>query len=199
MQSQQNPSRTPIERARAWALANPERRKEIALRSYLKLRPELKPVKTPIERFESLIERVPLAGCWLWTGAVNKNGYGKVKIERKHLTAHRWSWMIHKGSIPDGLHVLHRCDVPGCVNPEHLWLGTNKDNDADKRAKGRHFVQPIHREAKLTDEQVQEIRRLHGKESIVGLAKKFGVHHSQISRIQNRKVWKHLGEEEAYA
>lgn len=179
------------DRARAWSLANPERRREIQRAHYWRNH-ERKFGLPPLERFEKLMERIPFAGCWLWTGAINKYGYGKVKENRKHLTAHRWSWTIHRGAIPEGLHVLHRCDVPGCVNPSHLWLGTNVDNDKDKREKGRHFVQPIHRETRLTDEDVLEIRRLRGKERHVDLGARFGIDPSQISRIQRGHNFKHL-------
>lgn len=183
---------TPVERARAWALANPERRKEIARRSYFKLRGPLKLVETEGERFERLTMPVPESGCLLWLGAVDKDGYGKAKVGGKDVRAHRWSWLLHKGEITGGLHVLHRCDVPTCVNPEHLFLGTNVDNVKDKIAKGRDYKLPPQRKPKLTEEQVAEIRRLRGKVRQIDLAAMFGVHHSQISRIQTGAFWRHL-------
>jgi hypothetical protein len=76
--------------------------------------------------------------CWLWLGSVNKDGYGKTKLAGKHMTTHRLSWIFHRGPIPEGLEVLHTCDNPPCVNPDHLWLGTNLDNQRDAAEKGRH-------------------------------------------------------------
>lgn len=180
------------ERARAWNLANPERRREISLRSYLKYRPALKPVLTPQERFEQSISRVPESGCWIWTAALNRGGYGKVKVDGKDNTAHRWSWVLHNGPIPNGLNVCHICDVRACVNPAHLWLGTHKDNNDDKIRKGRDYFLPPHRECKITEDQALEIKRQRGKVRIVDLAAQYGIHHSQISRIQTGKYWSHL-------
>lgn len=188
-------SQAAIDRATAWNRAHPERHRAAGRRNYLKsVGGALKPVLTPQERFDSLYTPEPSTGCWLWLGAVNRNGYGKVKVDRKNLTAHRWSWLLHRGQIPDGLHVLHHCDVPGCVNPSpsHLWLGTNAENDADKRAKGRHFVQPIHREPKVSEDAVLEMRRLRGFETVVSLGKRFGLHYSQVSRIQRGLYWAHI-------
>lgn len=190
---QRKTSQAAIDRATAWNRAHPERRNATARRSYLKaVGGTLKPVLTPQERFDALYTPEPASGCWLWTAAVNRNGYGKVQVARKHLTAHRWSWLLHRGPIPDGLHVLHRCDVPGCVNPAHLWLGTNQDNMDDMRRKGRAAVLPIHREPKVTEEAVREMRRLRGKVTVVALGKRFGIHHSQVSRIQRSKYWAHI-------
>lgn len=90
-----------------------------------------------------LVQPEPNSGCWLWTGRYGNNGYGTFGGGRKgeRTGAHRLVWEITNGPIPDGLFVLHRCDVRGCVNPEHLFLGTAKDNTQDMMAKGRaHFV-----------------------------------------------------------
>lgn len=77
-------------------------------------------------------------GCWGWKGTVyGSNGYSRMWTGEKAIGGHRFSWLLHKGAIPDGLLVLHRCDNPVCTNPEHLWLGTDLDNIADRDAKGR--------------------------------------------------------------
>src|SRR5229473_1294677 len=82
-------------------------------------------------RLERSIERVPIAGCWIWTGALN-NGYGWIGVNKTQVLAHRAYYELYKGPIPDGLLVLHRCDVRCCINPEHLYVGTYLDNGTDK-------------------------------------------------------------------
>lgn len=77
-------------------------------------------------------------GCWVWaTKSKAVSGYGLINIKNTNVRAHRFSWTIHRGPIPNGLHVLHKCDVPACVNPAHLFLGTDLDNNTDKINKGR--------------------------------------------------------------
>lgn len=77
--------------------------------------------------------------CWLWTAALNNSGYGAFAFEGSRWLAHRFSYFIHKGPIPTGMYVLHRCDSPRCVNPDHLWIGTQADNMRDCAEKGRNF------------------------------------------------------------
>lgn len=97
------------------------------------------------ERFWLKVDKREPLLCWLWLGAKSKKGYGSFILDgrrnvegaRKPIGTHRISWMFASGSIPDGLHVLHHCDTPACVNPLHLFLGTNLDNTKDKMAKGR--------------------------------------------------------------
>lgn len=76
-------------------------------------------------------------GCWSWVGAKHRHGYGQIRVNKKLLAAHRVSWLLHYGQIPDGMCVLHKCDNPECTNPEHLFIGTMKDNSRDMMAKGR--------------------------------------------------------------
>lgn len=94
--------------------------------------------KRPAEdRFWEKVDKTE--NCWLWSASVNNQGYGEIHLGERndHCYAHRFSWMINKGPIPKGLFVLHRCDNPRCVNPNHLFLGTQKDNLHDAMAKGR--------------------------------------------------------------
>lgn len=97
-------------------------------------------VRTLEQKLE-LYEPEPNTGCWLWVAGQDSHGYGRVHVPSLGLInnrAHRLFWIVHRGKIPDGLHVLHKCDTPLCVNPDHLFLGTHEDNMVDKARKGRH-------------------------------------------------------------
>ena len=87
--------------------------------------------------FEDCYEPCPVSGCWLWTQALKGDGYGHKHYEGKYQSAHRISWKLNRGPIPDGMFVLHHCDVMRCVNPDHLFLGTHEDNMRDAHEKGR--------------------------------------------------------------
>ncbi len=128
-------------------------------------------------------------GCWLWTAGTNKHGYGKYL----QTSAHRASWEIHFGAIPSNLCVLHRCDNPPCVRPEHLFLGTDADNMTDRLAKGRYDRGEDHPMALLTERCVKEIRSLYssGAHTLMSLAIQYGVAQSTIHAVVKRKVWKH--------
>jgi ribosomal protein L19E len=98
-------------------------------------------MKTPAERFIEKTIPVPFSGCWIWMGAFgNVNGYGNFYLNGKHVGAHRASWLINKGKIPDEMCVCHTCDVRACVNPNHLFIGSQKDNIHDMIKKGRQVV-----------------------------------------------------------
>ncbi len=143
---------------------------------------------------DRLLEKVRHAesGCWEWIGTRKDDGYGLMRYPRKYVGAHRISYQEFVGPIPDGLHVLHRCDNPRCINPKHLFIGTNADNVADKLAKGR---QPRHHgelnpKARLTEQDVIDIRA--SQEMGIALAAKYGVTPTQISYIRHRKSWGHV-------
>lgn len=134
------------------------------------------------------------SGCWKWSGRLTPSGYGRFRMQGKDVTASRYFYEILVGSIPEGLFVCHKCDNRACVNPDHLFLGTKKDNALDCIAKGRHRpTRGVDRPAaKLTDEKVREIRRLYRKGDGPYLASQFGVSTGVINNIVARKAWRHV-------
>jgi hypothetical protein len=127
-----------------------------------------------------------VTGCWIWTGFMNYSGYGMATVHQKAMRAHRYSWIIHKGDIPKGMCVLHKCDNRGCVNPSHLWIGSHADNMRDMCRKGRqNFQLRPEDQLSLTIQQIAEIRKTYvpRKMSQERLAKKFGVSRSTICNV----------------
>lgn len=142
---------------------------------------------------ESKIFPEPNSGCWLWEGAlVSGYGFGWDPETKTRVKVHRFVYQRAKGEIPDGLWVLHSCDTPSCVNPDHLFLGSALDNSHDMHRKGRNR-QPVgkdHTQAKLTEDDVRLIRA--STLSYAALGIQFGVHEQTIYRIRARKRWKSL-------
>jgi len=140
-----------------------------------------------------------VTGCWNWT-ASKRNGYGLIRVAGCSVSVHRLSYELHRGPILSQMVVCHRCDNRACVNPEHLFLGTQADNIADRDAKGRQpRVQGMaHGSAKLTDNDVLAIRAS-GRTSRRVLAKQYGVSEVQISNVRTGRNWRHLTEEIAGA
>lgn len=138
--------------------------------------------------------------CWLWTASVRRGGYGQMWDGEKINAAHRLSWELANGPIQDGLWVLHKCDTPRCVNPGHLFLGTDLDNKHDMANKGRRkgknggLFGANHGMAKLNESQVLEIRELAASGLVARreIGRRFGVTRQQVTLIHKRKSWRHV-------
>jgi hypothetical protein len=143
---------------------------------------------------EQLFERTvtDANGCWLWQGARIPDGYGSAWCDGRQQGVHRLAYAVVKGRIPIGLCVLHRCDVPQCVNPDHLFLGTNADNSRDRERKGRgnQVRGTDHYKAKLTETKVLAIR-MAGK-NYKQIATEYGISPSLACAVLTRKRWAHV-------
>jgi len=161
----------------------------------------------PKERIESNSIPVTETGCWLWLGGVKGHAplrqYGNITVGsrkeggRRTVSAHRFSYETYIGPIPEGMFVCHKCDVPSCVNPDHLFVGTRQDNVDDRERKGRNDTSGIikrgedHLQSKLTQVQVDHIKiNIKKRGDIARLAKEFGVSYKTISDINMGKTWK---------
>ena len=160
-----------------------------------------------LKRFWNKVQKTD--ACWLWTASIGSHGYGQLNIEGKPETAHRLSWLIHNGNIPSGLFICHTCDNRRCVNPDHLFLGTQSDNMRDALSKGKScLAQPnvmvAHPEkrhwgsknprSKLTEEQVKEMRSMYtpGQITMAQIAEKYGVTRHAVGNIVKRRLWKQV-------
>lgn len=151
------------------------------------------------DRFWRFVEKTD--GCWNWTGrSLNKKGYGQIGMGgkgAKHITAHRLSYIIHNGNIPEGMIILHSCDNPNCVNPSHLRSGTQSENILEAIAKGRKTPPKLpyhsgetHPSAKITELQAREIK-FSGR-PLKDLSKEFGLSYTTVRRIRAGIIWKGL-------
>jgi hypothetical protein len=148
--------------------------------------------------FESRVVEVLPSGCHIWTGTTNQHGYGILRANgRKHAKAHRVAWEYASGRpIPDGMVVMHKCDVPCCVNPDHLQIGTQSENLRDMFAKRRGKIPNVRGErqgsAKLDADAVRAIREMDGTVPRKQIAELFNVDVSNVGLICRRKAWAHV-------
>lgn len=154
-------------------------------------------VLDPLDRIMRSSIPEPNCGCWLWTGTIKNSvsPYGSITIgsrsdgTRRTERAHRYAYRVIKGEIPQGMEVCHHCDVPSCVNPDHLWLGTKQENAADRDRKGRNKPQfgEVNGQSRLSLSDVAEIRA-----SPMGcrrLSRAYGVDKKTIQRVRNGTHW----------
>lgn len=141
-------------------------------------------MKSAEDRFMAKVSPEPNSGCWLWTGGVASNGYGMFWFNGKVDTAPRQSYRMFCGEIVDDLHIMHKCDVKLCVNPDHLSLGTNAENTFDKQKKGRAAK-------KLTPAEVLKMRSM-ATLSKRKLAKQFDVDRRMVQFILRGRNWSHI-------
>jgi hypothetical protein len=152
-------------------------------------------IQTPQEAFLRYFMPGNPDECWSWQGNSRSSlGYGKLTANNKRYSAHRVSYEIHYGPIPEGMSVCHHCDNPICVNPHHLFLGTQADNMRDASRKNRTTKGSRSKSAKLKESDIMEIRRLHHLEGMPQptIAKRFNVTRSCIAHVIQGNSWNHV-------
>ncbi|HNZ67149.1 MAG TPA: HNH endonuclease signature motif containing protein [Planctomycetota bacterium] len=149
-----------------------------------------------IKNFWKKVDKKGEDECWEWTACKNKYNYGQFQINYKMYLSHRISWILENGDIPENYCICHSCDNPLCCNPNHLFLGTHKDNIADRDKKGRQAIRNGIKNGRhiLTEKEVLEIRQKYipYKYSQQKLADEYGVCNQLVSCIINNKIWKHI-------
>ena len=151
--------------------------------------------KTLSDRFWTKVKVGTDEDCWPWQASLHDTGYGQIyfaefKGKSRKEFSHRAVWLLEYGTLPAGMHVLHRCDNRKCCNPRHLFLGTNDDNIADKVRKGRQERGEAHSGAKLSEEQVRLIRN--DSRSLNKIAATYGVNGVTVYDAKARRTWKHV-------
>ena len=145
-----------------------------------------------VERFESRFEPVTESGCWIWMAGYRGDDYrGYACHEKKHDLAYRWAYRIYKGEIPLGMQINHRCNVPSCVNPDHLYAGTQAQNIGDCIKSGRRAIGSKHGMAKLSESQAADIKNNPTMPRKV-LADRHGVSVQTIKKIRAGALWGHV-------
>lgn len=152
---------------------------------------------TTMEYFKSAFEKCPKTGCWNWVKSMYAHGYGRIPIKIdgawKHRPAHRIGYQLLVGKIPKGLQANHKCDNRKCVNPDHIFIGTQKENMDDMKAKGRHMYGEGHVHSLLTENAVRYVRRnyvpRHKEYGFSSMGRRFGVDAETVRDAYTRKTW----------
>ena len=164
------------------------RNKQFFIKKFVKI--------TPFERFFSKISFENHSNkCWIWTGSKDKAGYGLLRMGKKFIKSHRYAYQLYNGNFDNKLFVCHKCDNPSCNNPEHLFLGTAKENNLDRVNKNRNANQKGSNQtsAILNEKLVLEIRdKLKNGYLAKYLAIDYGVHKTTIADIKHRRTWSHI-------
>ncbi len=145
---------------------------------------------SPSERLAAHTEKSADSDCWLWTGACDQDGYGEIYADGRHERTHRLAYVLAHGAIPPGMFVLHSCDVPACVNPDHLRLGTHAENMLDMMARDRQSRGERRADAKLTEHDVRAIRQ--SPDTGVAVGRRYQISDVMVRMIRTRKKWKHV-------
>lgn len=149
--------------------------------------------KSLVQRFYEKIKVNSETGCWEWTAYKSVDGYGRMPVNRKSKEAHRVSWQLHFGEIPDGQSVCHKCDNPKCVNPSHLFLGSHADNMIDKINKRRQSRGQSCAQSKLNNKLVETIRFCYKKGfTQTEIASYLNMSQGTISRVVRGEAWTHV-------
>lgn len=150
--------------------------------------------KSDIRRFWSKVVRTE--GCWIFTGSLTHNGYGRLSANGHTYRAHRVAYEVSVGAVPDGMCICHKCDNRICVRPDHLFLGTDIDNIQDRNQKGRQCKGSGHHSTKLSEEDVIYIRTVykphHPKCGASALARMYGVTHHAVLCVISGRSWSHV-------
>lgn len=145
------------------------------------------------ERLEFHSERLTECGCQIWMAGVNSQGYGQLSLNSKTAKAHRVSYAEEHGEIPEGMNVLHFCDTPACINPDHLFLGTLDENNKDRNQKQRQARGESHACALLTEEDIPIIKQRYADgDSIAAIARRYSMSHGAIWKVVNGITWRHV-------
>lgn len=144
-----------------------------------------------LERLLSKVKVDDATGCWNWTGCKLNTGYGQMWAYGRARSTHRLSYELHRSPLPEGVQLCHRCDNRACVNPDHLFIGTNAENMADKVAKGRQARGVGIAQSKLTENDVIAIRAAKDISQTL-IAEQFGVSSGLISLVLSKKIWRHV-------